>query len=418
MRETLQAEAPPAAAGVETIAAPPALPSKDVATVRNLAVDAYRGLVMLLMMGEVLSFSRVSAYFHDSVFWKVLAFNQSHTEWFGCSLHDMIQPSFSFLVGVALPYSIRSRQRKGTPFPRMLGHTIWRSLLLIALGIFLRSLHSSQTNFTFEDTLTQIGLGYTFLFLLAFRPTRDQWIAFGALLFGYWLAWALYPAPGPNFDYAAVGVPSDWHHLYTGFRSHWNKNSNLGQAFDVWFLNLFPREHPFVFNDGGYLTLSFIPTLGTMILGLFAGQWFQSAAPRQPIRKFVITGVILIALGLLFHVTGVCPIVKRIWTPSWTLFSGGICFLFLSAFSWIIDVKQYRRWAFFLIVVGTNSIAAYLIAHLWEDFIHRNLLTNLRNAPFLIFGSGLQPLLLGATILLIDWLFLHWMYRRKIFLRI
>jgi heparan-alpha-glucosaminide N-acetyltransferase len=417
MSEVLQAEQPPAA-GVETITAPPARPSMDVATVRNLAVDAYRGLVMLLMMGEVLSFSRVSAYFNHSVFWKVLGWNQTHTEWFGCSLHDMIQPSFSFLVGVALPYSIRSRQRKGTPFPKMLGHTIWRSLLLIALGIFLRSLESTQTNFTFEDTLTQIGLGYTFLFLLAFRPTRDQWIAFGALLFGYWLAWALYPAPGPNFDYAAVGVPPDWHHLYTGFRAHWNKNSNLGQAFDLWFLNLFPREHPFVYNEGGYLTLSFIPTLGTMILGLFAGQWFQVAAPRQPIRKFVITGVILIALGLLFHVTGVCPIVKRIWTPSWTLFSGGICFLFLSAFSWIIDVKQYRRWAFFLIVVGANSIAAYLIAHLWEDFIRRNLLTNLGHAPFLIFGPGLQPLVLGATILLLDWLFLHWMYRRKIFLRI
>jgi heparan-alpha-glucosaminide N-acetyltransferase len=417
MSEVLQAEQPPAA-GVETITAPPARPSMDVATVRNLAVDAYRGLVMLLMMGEVLSFSKVSAYFNHSVFWKVLAFNQSHTEWFGCSLHDMIQPSFSFLVGVALPYSIRSRRRKGTPFSKMLGHTIWRSLLLIALGIFLRSLASTQTNFTFEDTLTQIGLGYTFLFLLAFRPTRDQWIAFGALLFGYWLAWALYPAPGPNFDYAAVGVPPDWHHLYTGFRAHWNKNSNLGQAFDLWFLNLFPREHPFVYNEGGYLTLSFIPTLGTMILGLFAGQWFQAAAPRQPIRKFVITGVILIALGLLFHLTGVCPIVKRIWTPSWTLFSGGICFLFLSAFSWIIDVKQYRRWAFFLIVVGANSIAAYLIAHLWEDFIRRNLLTNLGHAPFLIFGPGLQPLVLGATILLLDWLFLHWMYRRKIFLRI
>jgi heparan-alpha-glucosaminide N-acetyltransferase len=397
MSEVLQAEQPPAA-GVETMIAPPARPSMDVATVRNLAVDAYRGLVMLLMMGEVLSFSKVSAYFNHSVFWKVLAFNQSHTEWFGCSLHDMIQPSFSFLVGVALPYSIRSRRRKGTPFSKMLGHTIWRSLLLIALGIFLRSLESTQTNFTFEDTLTQIGLGYTFLFLLAFRPTRDQWIAFGALLFGYWLAWALYPAPGPNFDYAAVGVPPDWHHLYTGFRAHWNKNSNLGQAFD--------------------LTLSFIPTLGTMILGLFAGQWFQAAAPRQPIRKFVITGVILIALGLFFHLTGVCPIVKRIWTPSWTLFSGGICFLFLSAFSWIIDVKQYRRWAFFLIVVGANSIAAYLIAHLWEDFIRRNLLTNLGHAPFLIFGPGLQPLVLGATILLLDWLFLHWMYRRKIFLRI
>src|SRR6202789_265717 len=415
MSEVLEAGAT-TAVKIETVATTTVRP--DVPTARNLAVDAYRGLVMLLMMGEGLQFAKVSAYYNHSVFWKILGFNQSHTEWFGCSLHDMIQPSFSFLVGVALPYSIRSRQRKGTPFPKMLGNTIWRSLLLIALGIFLRSLQSTQTNFTFEDTLTQIGLGYTFLFLLPFRPTRDQWIAFGAILFGYWLAWALYPAPGPNFDYAAVGVPSDWHHLYTRFRAPWNKNSNFGQAFDLWFLNLFPREHPFVYNEGGYLTLSFIPTLGTMILGLFAGQWFISSAPRQPIRRFLTAGVILIALGLLFHVTGICPIVKRIWTPSWTLFSGGICFLFLSAFSWIIDVKQYRRWAFFLIVVGTNSIAAYLIAHLWEDFLHRNLLTNLGYAPFLILGPRLQPLLLGATILLLDWLFLHWMDQRKNFLRI
>ncbi len=124
MREVLQAEeATPA--GVETLP-PPVRPS--VPTARNLAVDAYRGLVMLLMMGEVLQFSQVSAYYNHSLFWKILAWNQTHTEWSGCSLHDTIQPSFSFLVGVALPYSIRSRQRKGTPFPRMLAHTIWRSL--------------------------------------------------------------------------------------------------------------------------------------------------------------------------------------------------------------------------------------------------------------------------------------------------
>jgi heparan-alpha-glucosaminide N-acetyltransferase len=415
MTEVLEAGATTAAdlEAVATTTVRPPLP-----TARNLAVDAYRGLVMLLMMGEVLQFAKVSAYYNHSIFWKILAFNQTHTEWFGCSLHDMIQPSFSFLVGVALPYSIRSRQRRGTLFPQMLVHTIWRSLLLIALGIFLRSLHSSQTYFTFEDTLTQIGLGYTFLFLLAFRPVRDQWIAFSAILFGYWLAWALYPVPGPGFNYAAVGVPSDWHHLYTGFRAHWNKNSNFGQAFDVWFLNLFPREHPFVANEGGYLTLSFIPTLGTMILGLFAGQWFLASAPRQPNRRFLMAGVALFALGLFFHLAGICPIVKRIWTPSWTLFSGGICFLFLAVFSWIIDVKQWRGWAFPLVVVGTNSIAAYLIAHLWEEFLARNLITNLGAKTFLILGQGLQPLLLGVSILFLDWLFLFWMYRRKIFLRI
>ena len=222
---------------------------------------------------------------------------------------------------------------------------MWRSLVLIFLGIFLRSTASTQTNFTFEDTLTQIGLGYTFAFLLAYCRPKWQWTALGAILFGYWLAWALYPAPGPGFNYAAVGVPADWHHNFTGFASHWNKNSNLGQAFDVWFLNILPRPSRFLYNDGGYLTLSFIPTLGTMLLGLRAGEWFRAAAPKIPIKRFVIAGTLLAAAALLLHFTGICPIVKRIWTPSWTLFSGGVCFFFLAAFSWIIDVKQYRRWA-------------------------------------------------------------------------
>ena len=386
--------------------------------VRNVAVDAYRGLVMLLMMGEVMQFWRVARAYPDSLFWSILAWNQTHVEWAGMSLHDTIQPGFTFLVGVALPYSIASRMNKGQSFGHMLAHTIWRSLLLIALGIFLRSTGSTQTYFTFEDTLTQIGLGYTFAFLLARCRPRVQWIAFGALLFGYWLAWALYPAPGAGFNYAAVGVPADWHHNFTGFASHWNKNSNLGQAFDLWFLNLFPRASRFAFNDGGYLTLSFIPTLGTMLLGLQAGQWFREAAPKIPVKKFLIAGVLLIAAGVVLHFTGICPIVKRIWTPAWTLFSGGVCFFFLAAFSWIIDVKGYRRWAFPLVVVGMNSIAAYLIAHLWEDFIINNLHINLGYGIFRVFGPALEPLILGVAVMLVYWFFLYWMYRKRLFLRI
>ena len=126
---------------------------------RNVAVDAYRGFVMFLMMAEVLRLSHVAEAFPTSLFWKVLAYNQTHVEWAGCSLHDLIQPSFSFLVGVALPYSIASRLAKGATFGRLFAHAMWRALLLIALGIFLRSTHSTQTYFTFEDTLTQIGLG-------------------------------------------------------------------------------------------------------------------------------------------------------------------------------------------------------------------------------------------------------------------
>jgi heparan-alpha-glucosaminide N-acetyltransferase len=385
---------------------------------RNVAVDAYRGLVMLLMMGEVLNFAAVARAFPHSLFWHVLAYNQTHVEWAGVGLHDMIQPSFTFLVGVALPYSIHSRIRKGQSFQKQLAHTIWRSLILIALGIFLRSLHSGQTYFTFEDTLTQIGMGYTFAFLLARCRPRWQWIALATILFGYWLAWALYPAPGPNFDYAAVGVPATWHHNFSGFAAHWNKNSNLGQAFDVWFLNLFPRASRFAFNEGGYLTLSFIPTLGTMLLGLRAGEWFRGAAPKIPVKRFLIAGTLLVAAALLLHVTGVCPIVKRVWTPAWTLFSGGLCFYFLAVFSWVIDVKAYRRWAFPLVVVGMNSIAAYLISDLFGESIQRNLHIHLGYKPFQLFGMGLEPLMFGMLTLLIYWSILFWMYRRKIFLRI
>ncbi len=385
---------------------------------RNVSVDAYRGFVMLLMMAEVLQLSRGERAYPGNWFWHILAYNQSHVDWAGCSLHDTIQPGFSFLVGVALPYSIMSRMAKGATFPKMFAHALWRSLLLVALGIFLRSMHSPQTYFTFEDTLTQIGLGYPFLFLLGFRPPRWQWIALAVILFGYWLAWAVYPVPGPGFDYTSVGVPADWSHHYSGFMAHWNKNANLGNAFDQWFLNFFPRTKPFIANGGGYLTLSFIPTLGTMILGLVAGRWLIAAAPRVPIKRFLIAGAIGIAAGLLLHFAGVCPIVKRIWTPSWTLFSGGLCFLFLAAFGWIVDVRGYRKWAFPLIVIGMNSMAAYLMAHLFESFLADSLRIHLGAHPFQIFGAGAEPLLRGLTILLAYWLMLFWMYRRKVFIKI
>jgi len=108
----------------------------------------------------------------------------------------------------------------------MLGHTIWRSFLLVTLGISLRSTQGPIANFPFEDTLAQIGLGYTFAFLLTFVCPRWQWTALGGILFAYCLAWALYRAPGANFNYAAVGVAND-RHLFTGFAAHWNMNSNL-----------------------------------------------------------------------------------------------------------------------------------------------------------------------------------------------
>ena len=182
---------------------------------RNVAVDAYRGLVMLLMMAEVLELSRVSAAYPTSLFWKILAYNQTHVEWFGCSLHDTIQPGFSFLVGVALPYSIASRMAKGVRFADLFWHALWRSFALAALGVFLRSMDHSMTYFTFEDTLSQIGFAYPFLFLLGYASSKAPslkwvWTSLGCILFAYWLAWALYPAAPAHFNWQSVGVSPAW----------------------------------------------------------------------------------------------------------------------------------------------------------------------------------------------------------------
>jgi predicted acyltransferase len=387
---------------------------------RVASVDAYRGFVMLLMMAEVLSFRHVSESLPDSSFWRFLYFNQDHVPWVGCSLHDMIQPSFSFLVGVALPYSIASRRAKGIPFNSMLLQALKRSLILIVLGIFLRSLYANQTYFTFEDTLSQIGLGYTFLFLLGFQSQRVQIIACAVIVVGYWLAFALYPVSPDAINPALTGVPVDWEHNLRGFAEHWNKNSNLAWDFDRWFLNLFPREKTFLYNEGGYSTLSFIPTLGTMILGLIAGNTLRSNqfAAKEKARRFVIIGVCLVAAALLVHFTGINPIVKRIWTPAWVLFSGGISFLFLSAFYWIIDINNRRRWAFILMVIGMNSIAAYVIADGFGGFIQKTLYTHLGQHYDQLFGDAYSTLVKGLIVLTIEWLILYWMNKKKIFIKI
>jgi heparan-alpha-glucosaminide N-acetyltransferase len=386
---------------------------------RMVSIDAYRGLVMFLMMAEMLHLSGLARHFPGSAFWQIVGFNTQHVEWTGCSLHDLIQPGFSFLVGVALPFSVASRLARGQTFGFLLGHAVWRSLLLILLGVFLRSVNRPQTSWTFEDTLSQIGLGYTFLFLLAFRGVKFQAAALVLILVGYWAAFALYPLPAPGFDYPAVGVPADWPHHLSGFAAHWDKNSNPAWAFDQWFLNLFPREHPFVDNGGGYATLSFIPTLGTMILGLIAGGWLreQGAASRK-LLKLAAAGAICLALGWLLEWSGICPSVKRIWTPAWTLYSGGWCFMFLAGFFALTDAIGWRRWAFPLVVIGMNSIAIYVLVHLVPGFIIRSIKTHLGQDVFKAYGSMYEQLLAGAAALLVLWLILLWMYRRRIFLKI
>jgi heparan-alpha-glucosaminide N-acetyltransferase len=390
-----------------------------LATNRVESIDAYRGFVMFLMMAEVLALSRVAKAFPESNLWQTLAWHQSHVAWRGCSLHDLIQPSFSFLVGVALPFSLASRQRRGESLWFSIAHAAWRAAVLTFLGIFLRSIGRPETNYTFEDTLTQIGLGYFPLFLIGLGAIKLRWIALVLILVGYWSVFALHPLPGADFDYQTAGVPAEWEHNSAGLEAHWNKNTNAAWAFDRWFLNLFPRREPFLNNGGGYATLSFIPTLGTMLLGLLAGGWLHAEAqPSKKLAWMLIGGAICLTLGYAADRFGLCPNVKRIWTPSWVLFSGGWCFLLLAAFYLVIDVARLSAWSYPLRVIGANSIAAYLIAHLFHGFISNSFRTHLGGDIFRVWGEPYEPLVAGAAVLAVYWLILWWMYRRKIFLRV
>ncbi|PYP76249.1 MAG: DUF5009 domain-containing protein [Gemmatimonadetes bacterium] len=374
---------------------------------------------MLFMASEIMRIPTVAKQFAESRIAQRLAVGLDHVPWTGFVPWDLIQPSFMFMVGVALPFSVASRRARDEPFAAQLGHAIRRALILVLLGIFLRSQGRPQTYFTFEDVLTQIGLGYVFLFLLAHARPRTQWAAAGVVLVGTWLAFVLYPLPPVGFDTALVGVPVDWpHHLY-GFAAHWDKNTNFANRADQWFLNLFPREHPFVFNRGGYTTLNFVPSLATMIFGLLAGGLLRGpASDREKLRALLGYGAAGIALGAALHLAGICPLVKRIWTPSWAIFSAGCAALFLALFYWIIDMRGWRRWTFPFLVVGMNSIAMYVLVHIGEDYAAEALHTHLGKGALQGFGAAYEPIVVGGASLLIFWLMLYWMYRRKIFIRI
>jgi heparan-alpha-glucosaminide N-acetyltransferase len=412
-------------------------PADKPANMRLPSIDIYRGMVMFLMLAEVMHLYKLREVFdQDNIAGRIaewIRFHTSHVEWVGCSLHDMIQPSFTFLVGVSLVFSIASRISKGQTKAQMLVHALWRSFALVFLGIFLRSLGKPQTNFTFDDTLTQIGLGYCLLFLVAGLSTRSVVAILVLVLVGYWGAFITYPKPSEGFDYAAVGVPADWgNHWKEGLLVHFNKNSNLAWAFDRWWMNLFPRPTEFLYSGGGYATLSFVPTFGTMLLGLLAGRMMKSNNDdRRRIGGLMLVGSICMLVGYGLDWLGVCPVVKRIWTSSWVLWSGGLCFVWLAVLSQVCDVWKFTAWGGFFTVVGANSIVAYVMSWTLEGPVieamkrHFGAIFSYAADRFATMLSSekagltqLESLFYGVSVLVVFWIVLLWLYRQRIFVRI
>jgi predicted acyltransferase len=331
-----------------------------------------------------------------------------------------------------MAYSYAKRQSLGHSYSRMLGHAVWRSLVLILLSIFLMSQWADRTRWTFVNVLAQIGLGYGFLFLLWGRRVRTQAVVAALILAGTWIAYEACPGTGLDFENGAqqAGVSQEWadEHLQ-GIRAPWHKNANLGHLVDVWLLNQFPRSEPFEFNQGGYPTINFIPSLATMLFGLMCGELLRSnGSAGRKLLTLLLAGVSGLAVGYLLNATGACPIVKRIWTPSWALYSTGWCCLILGGLYAVIDVMRFRWWAFPLVVMGMNSIAVYCMSMSLKPYTARQLKTHFGQEVFTLktnwvdasslLDKAYEPTVQAVMVGLIFWLVCLYMYRHKILIRI
>lgn len=434
---------------------------------RLTSMDAYRGFVMLCLAAGGFGLKKVSESFPDSPIWREVGYQFEHVAWVGCAFWDLIQPSFMFLVGVAMPYSF-ARREKTESSAAVVKHVLFRSLVLILLGLFLSSVGKPTTDFSFMNVLTQIGLGYPFLFLLRNRGFITQLAASILILGAYW-AWFASTPVVPIENLADYKLPENWVRQ-EGFNAHWEKHVNPAAKFDQWFLNLFPapvppsqptppaaetkpaatsetpaqdgvaaqstpgiaatigqilrrlvtRTEPYVLNNGGYQTLNFIPSLVTMLFGLMTGEFIRRIG-RNRARTFLtllFAGLLLLGLGWGWQQLGGCPLVKRIWTPSWTLFSTGWTLLILSGFYGIIDGLGWKAWSFPLVVAGMNSMVLYMMGQLLRGWTSDLLKRHLNENIFTIFGSTYSPIVQSTMVMFCFWLFVYWLYRQRIFVRI
>lgn len=339
-----------------------------------------------------LGLAKVAQNLPENGFLQFLKFNVTHPEWssqfhwIGFSLWDMIQPAFMFMVGVSMPYSYEKRKKIGHSFAKRLRHAWVRAVLLTLLGVFLQSTGRAETNWIFINVLSQIGLGYGFLFFMVGRTFRVQTLVAAIVLIGYFLLM-----------------------LPRGFEN----GTSLPQWFDLWFLNLFPRDKEF--TGSAYATLNFVPAFVTMLMGLMCGQLLKSEkfTVQEKLKRLLCAGAACLFLGLIFGLF--CPIVKKLWTPSWVLFSGAYVIWLLAFLVWIVDMKGWQKWTFFFVVVGLNPLAMYFLGMVTKPWTRGIFKTHL---PGAMFAGTWGPFVEGLLIALFFWMILWWMYRNRVFIRI
>lgn len=384
---------------------------------RLVSLDAFRGFVMLLMASAGFGLHQMAEANPDSWGWQQIDYQVSHVPWKGCALWDLIQPAFMFMVGIAVPLSVRRRKQEVQGFFKIGGHALVRAVILVLLAVVLTTRGAdTQTNWFFTNVLAQIGLGYVFLVILAGMGWEYCVAGIMVILVGDWYWFFQHPMPSAELlaSIPAAEIPPQG--ILEGAFGHWNIHTNAAADFDRWLLNELPRAEPYLFTRGGYQTLNFIPSLATMLGGAVAGD-FLLTSPRSNGHKaarLLIIGIVCLLIGLILGFV-VCPIVKRIWTPSWAIFSGGWVLVALAFFYWLVEVAGQRRLVFPLAVVGMNSIFVYVMAQLSTGWISQQLA---KHGMASLFATYWGPVIEKCSVLAVLWLLCLWLYRQRAFLRI
>jgi heparan-alpha-glucosaminide N-acetyltransferase len=409
----------------------PELSRKSSFLAKRLAsLDAYRGLIMITLafggFGLAKTAGNMLEQQPDSTLWALIQNQFTHAQWVGCTYWDLIQPSFMFMVGVSMPYSYSKRREGGSGYFGMLLHAFSRSVILVLLGIFLTSNWSDSTSWSFMNVLSQIGLGYTFVFLLLNRSWVTQSLAVATILVATWFLYESHPGTGIDTDQAnsEIGISEEWASVHLeGVKPAWRKNANFGHSLDRWLLNVanpyLPRKTHFEFNSGGYQTFNFFPSIATMLLGLMCGEFLRSGASnRRVLQTLLVAGGLGVLWGYNLDQFGISPMIKRLWSPSWVLFSGGCCSLFVLVFYLLFDVLKLKWLAFPLIIVGMNSIGMYIMGMLLKPWVAKTIKIHAGSSVFEHWGPLWEPAVQSISIGFVFCLICFYLYRKRVFLRI
>lgn len=357
------------------------------ASKRLLSLDALRGLDMFFLVG-IGGILRALPTLNDTPINNWLANQIRHPEWNGFTVWDIIFPLFIFMVGVSMSFSFSKRLKQEGGKRKLYKHILIRTLTLMFLGLVLWQRPGFvHPHFGYYSVLYRIGFAYFFasiIFLNSSIKTQAYW-AFG-LTIGYWIILRFTPVPGYGMG---------------NFSQEGNLMTYLGNQIAI---HISP-------NFSNVLSISLLSSVSTALFGGIVGQWLKSdRSGNEKTKWLLLSGIVFIIIGLLIHLD--FPINKKIGSTSFVFLTVGISAFLLSVFYWVIDVKGFKKWSYFFVVVGVNSIAIYVA----NSLLKFSSVANVFVGGF-DFGEA-NVLVLAIAIATIKWLFCYYLYKNKIFFKI